>query len=184
MPPVTHARCVTMTESPMTSIQLASTGRPARLVMCRTVMRPPTAAMVVARRTSVSGSTSTAIPSSTVTTAKNGHDTIQRARARCRRSARASSGGREPLEDRLRSHPASSDVYGWRSARQKPFVGLIYSGSRVARPASCRCALEYRRRNLVGKSTWALCSEQGCSVSLRAAIDPSCRLDMQCGRSP
>jgi len=56
-------------------------------------MTAPTAATVVARRTSVSGSTSTAMPSITVTTAKKGHDTIQRARALRWRSGRDNCGG-------------------------------------------------------------------------------------------
>jgi len=98
MPPVLVARCVTMTVSPMTSIQLASTGRPARLIVCNRTMRAPTAAMVTARRASVSGSTSPAIPSTTVTTAKKGHDTIQSAPARRRRSGCDRSGGANHLK--------------------------------------------------------------------------------------
>ena len=49
--------------------------------------------MVVARRASVSGSTTTAIASTMVATAKTDQDAIQSARAWRRRSGRDSSGG-------------------------------------------------------------------------------------------
>src|SRR4029079_9568641 len=107
----------------------------------------------------VLGSTTAAIPSSIVITAKNGHETIQSARGRCRRSARASLGGAHHSVINCRVIlPRVASKVGGRLARAVAWFDQRWLARSC--PASCRCAQEYWRRNVVGKSTWALCSEQ------------------------
>src|SRR4051794_29279348 len=93
MPPVIHARWVTTTVNPVTSSQLASSGRPFRLTRCGMITMSATAATVVARRLSVAGFAMTASASIATTTPRKGHETIQRERAFWRSSIVGSSGG-------------------------------------------------------------------------------------------